>query len=194
VSATSEGDKRSMQNSFVEVLDETLDGEDSPSPYAHLADLASAMLPALGLHSQTELCIRIVDLPEMARLHEEWMGEPGATDVLSFPMDELRPRALHAVAAHGGQDEAVEPGVLGDIVICPAYVETECDEPVSQRLELLIVHGMLHLIGLDHADEIEGQEMFTVQQELLDRWRGRGQPLSAGITSQLILGMVNESD
>lgn len=194
MSATSEGDRRSMQNSFVEVLDETLDGEDSPSPYADLADLARALLPALGLNSQTELCIRIVDLPEMARLHEEWMGEPGATDVLSFPMDELRPRALGASGALGGQNEPVEPGVLGDIVICPAYVETACEDPVGPRLELLIVHGMLHLIGLDHADEIEQQEMFTVQQELLDRWRGQGEPLTRGVTSPLILGMMSESD
>lgn len=185
---TSEGDKRSTQSPSIEVVDDTVagdvDGSDIETPYAYLADLARELLPALGLHPEVELCIRVVDEEEMTRLHEDWMGEPGPTDVLSFPMDELRscPPGV-----------APEPGVLGDIVICPEFVESDCDGAVNDRLELLIVHGMLHLLGWDHADDEDRRTMFELQEQLLDRWRGRGEPLSSGMTPLAFGGSLHES-
>lgn len=186
--STSEGDKRSAPTPFIEVIDDTStadpDGTSLVTPYAYLAGLAGALVPALGLHPDVELCIRVVDEIEMTRLHETWMGEPGATDVLSFPMDELRP-CLPGTTP--------EPGVLGDIVICPAFVEAEGDGPVNERLELLIVHGMLHLLGWDHAEEADRRAMFALQEQLLDRWRGVGEPLSSGMTSPGFAGSHHES-
>ena len=135
------------------------------SVHSQLIALAEFLLPALALHSDAELCIRLVDIHEMSALHEQWMGEPGPTDVLSFPMDELRPAAL---------DHEPEVGVLGDIVMCPEVVAAEfgSGESMIQQLELLVVHGMLHLIGHDHAEDQERHEMFDLQARLLDGWRG----------------------
>lgn len=151
---------------------------------ARLCDLASTIIPALGLHPEVELCIRVVDLDEMSRLHEQWMGEPGATDVLSFPMDELRP------CPPGGTPEE---GVLGDIVICPAYVAQEGNPGVHERLELLVVHGMLHLIGMDHANDDERYQMFGLQDELLQHWRSQAQAMSQDTPSPAHAWSADES-
>ncbi len=124
---------------------------------------ARFLFSALGLHPDTELSITLISTSDMEELHVEWMHEPGATDILSFPMDELRP-----------SDDPV-PGVLGDIVICPEFVESDSDRAgmsLPQRLEFLMVHGMLHLIGYDHATEDEYDAMFAFQDELLLQWQG----------------------
>jgi probable rRNA maturation factor len=163
-----EGDKR--RSVGLELIDDSTPAL-PPDVQSRLCDLASAIIPALGLHPEVELCLRVVDLDEMARLHEQWMGEPGATDVLSFPMDELRP------CPPGVTPEA---GVLGDIVICPAYVAQEEQRGVHERLELLVVHGMLHLIGMDHADEDDYRRMFDLQDALLQQWRERPDVMSSG--------------
>jgi probable rRNA maturation factor len=149
-----------------------------------LCDLATAIISALGLHAEVELCIRVVDLDEMSVLHEQWMGEPGATDVLSFPMDELRP------CPPGGTPEE---GVLGDIVICPAYVDQEGYPDLHERLELLVVHGMLHLVGMDHADEEDQRRMFDLQEELLQQWRSQAPAMSPGTPAPTHSGSVDES-
>ena len=110
----------------------------------------------LGLAEETELAIRLVDVEEMTRLHVEWMDLPGPTDVLSFPMDELR---------IPGPGESPEPGMLGDIAICP--------DAADQPLGLLLTHGILHLLGFDHADEDEYAEMFARQSELIAAFEER---------------------
>ncbi|MDO8731981.1 MAG: rRNA maturation RNase YbeY [Actinomycetota bacterium] len=124
---------------------------------------AEFLFGALQLHPETELAITLISTADMEELHLEWMQEPGATDILSFPMDELRP----------SMDP--QPGMLGDIVICPEFVEYDTQRPgmsLSQRLEFLLVHGMLHLIGYDHATEDEYDVMFAFQDELLVQWQG----------------------
>ena len=120
------------------------------------------LLGALRLHPETELSVTFVSTSDMEELHLEWMHEPGATDILSFPMDELRP------------SDDPQPGMLGDIVICPDFVESDPERvgmSMAQRLEFLLVHGMLHLIGYDHATEDECDAMFAFQDQLLQRWR-----------------------
>ena len=149
-----------------------------------LGELASALIPALALHPEVEVCIRVVNLDEMTRLHAQWMGEAKATDVLSFPMDELRPCPPGAAA---------QPGILGDLVICPDYVAAEGHESVPERLELLVVHGMLHLIGLDHAEEDEQRRMFELQDELLRRWRQGGELVSSDALPPVLMWGVHES-
>lgn len=160
VTTTPEGDKRSAHLASVAVIDDTVQGLTAwnleAGTCSHLASLATYVMQAVDLHPDAELCIRLVDIAEMTELHERWMGEPGPTDVLSFPMDELRPTTPGQVPL---------PGVLGDIVICPAAVHT--DHALAAELELLVVHGMLHLIGLDHADPGEQQEMFALQDRIL---------------------------
>ena len=126
--------------------------------------LADFVRSELKLHPMVDVGIIFVDEAPMTELHIKWMDEPGPTDVLSFPMDELRP----------GSDEVTSPeGVLGDIVVCPQVAidqaKTAGHEPISEML-LLITHGMLHLVGFDHAEPEEEAEMFGLQKQLLHRF------------------------
>jgi len=89
------------------------------------------------------------------------MDEPGPTDVLSFPMDELRP---------GTEDQPTPAGLLGDVVLCPQVAEAQAKtagHPLSDELLLLTTHGLLHLLGFDHADAAEEKEMFGIQRDIL---------------------------
>ena len=106
----------------------------------------------------------IVDEDAMTELHVRWMDEPGPTDVLSFPMDELREPA---------EGEAPEPGVLGDIVLCPTVAERQAQEAGHSRddeLALLLTHGILHLLGYDHLEPEESVAMFALQGRILAGW------------------------
>ena len=132
-----------------------------------LADLATWLLGELRLHVECELGITLVDLDRMTGLHEDWMNEPGATDVLSFPIDELR---------SAERDVEPEPGVLGDIVLCPAFLAAQMKQSgrsLDHELAFLVVHGTLHLIGYDHMDEHELIAMFALQDQLLGEWLSR---------------------
>ena len=107
-----------------------------------------------------------------------WMGEPGPTDVLAFPMDELDLRGSAASAtghgAGGEEPDETGPAVLGDVVLCPEVAErqgAEAGHSTAAELELLCTHGVLHLLGYDHGDPEEHEEMFGLQDELLSTWR-----------------------
>ncbi len=144
----------------IEVNDESGEGVDGE----RLAALSRFVLDELRVHPQAELSILAVDVATMSSLHEQWMDESGPTDVLSFPMDELRP---------GKDGEEPEPGLLGDVVLCPvvaAEQATAAGHPTDQELDLLTTHGILHLLGFDHAEPDEEQEMFGLQTRLLARW------------------------
>ena len=129
-----------------------------------LADLSAHLIRSLRLHPDCELCVTLVDEGRMSELHEDWMQEPGPTDVLSFPMDELR-------SAAPGEEPV--PGMLGDIVLCPAFAARQAAETgrdLDSELQFLVVHGMLHLIGYDHVTQQEYDAMFALQDELLAGW------------------------
>ncbi|GII55001.1 endoribonuclease YbeY [Planotetraspora thailandica] len=135
-----------------------------------LVELAGHVLGRMGINPLAELSILIVDEPAMAVLHEQWMGEPGPTDVLAFPMDELRPGS----GAGRDDDAATDPALLGDVVLCPqvaAKQAAEAGHGAQDELELLCTHGILHLLGYDHAEPEEHAEMFGLQGELLEAWR-----------------------
>ena len=135
-----------------------------PVDEAALARLARFVLDRLRVHPLAELSILLVDSNSMAQLHVQWMDEPGPTDVLSFPMDELRP---------GKEDEEPEPGLLGDVVLCPEVAEKQAltaGHSTEEELHLLCTHGILHLLGYDHAEPDEEREMFGLQGELLSAW------------------------
>jgi probable rRNA maturation factor len=132
-----------------------------------LSDLCRFVLDRLRIHPQAELAVLLVDTDAMEQLHLQWMDEPGPTDVLSFPMDELRPTPA---------DEEPSPGLLGDVVLCPDVARTQAAQAghsVEDELHLLATHGILHLLGYDHAEPDEEREMFKLQRELLDDWRAR---------------------
>ncbi|MFV0534798.1 MAG: rRNA maturation RNase YbeY [Cumulibacter sp.] len=140
-----------------------------------LAAIADFMLGELGIHPQAELSILIVDVPHMAALNERWMGEDGATDVLAFPMDELSPATRPGVApADIADDEDDEPGIVGDIVLCPAVAISQAaaaGHTFEDELHMLTTHGILHLLGYDHMEPEEEREMFGLQGQLLKKWR-----------------------
>ncbi|MFC3995487.1 rRNA maturation RNase YbeY [Nocardiopsis sediminis] len=136
-----------------------------PADETRLSRLARFVLDAMRVHPLAELSVVLVDEEPMAELHVRWMDEPGPTDVLSFPMDELRP---------GGQDRPSEPGVLGDVIICPQVAERQAEKAghsAQDEIDLLCTHGILHLLGYDHAEPDEHKEMFGLQGELLAGWR-----------------------
>ncbi len=134
------------------------------------ADLVSVARYALGrmdVHPAAELSMVLVDSSTMADLHVQWMDLPGPTDVMSFPMDELRP---------GGRPDAAElgPAVLGDIVLCPPFAAEQAataGHSLDDELHLLTVHGILHLLGYDHAEPDEHAVMFGLQEQLLKSCR-----------------------
>lgn len=129
-----------------------------------LVKLARFVLNELRIHPQAELSILLVDEATMADYHERFMGLPGPTDVLSFPMDELRP-----------PNDGDEPplGLLGDVVLCPtvtAAQAVEHDRTPEAEADYLLVHGILHLLGHDHAEPEEKAVMFGLNDRLVAAW------------------------
>ena len=138
-----------------------------------LLALAQHVLNEMGVHPLAELSMLLVDVPAMERLHERWMHEPGATDVLAFPMDELEPSMLTG-RRDDDDDEEPAPTLLGDVVLCPEVARQQAvgaGHSTQDELQLLAVHGILHLLGYDHAEPDEEREMFGKQDELLRTWR-----------------------
>ncbi|MCC2308031.1 MULTISPECIES: rRNA maturation RNase YbeY [Cellulomonas] len=128
---------------------------------AEFAALARYVLDAMHVHPQTDLSILLVGTDVMSELHVQWMDEPGPTDVLSFPMDELRP---------GREGEQTPAGLLGDVVLCPEVAAEQArvaGHSTAEELLLLTTHGILHLLGYDHAEPEEEKEMFALQRQLL---------------------------
>ena len=139
---------------------------------ARLAAVARFTLDQMRIHPLAELSVLLVDEQAMTDLHERWMGEPGPTDVLAFPMDELRPP--HLGGHRADPDPGADPGLLGDVVLCPQVAAEQAEKAghsTQDELELLCVHGILHLLGYDHADPEDEAEMFGLQGGLLRAWR-----------------------
>jgi len=126
-----------------------------------VSDIIGFAFTQLGVHPEADVAVVFVDESAMEQLHMQWMMEPGPTDVLSFPMDELRP-------ARPG--EPAVSGILGDIVVCPTVAEKQAKDAghsAVDEMKLLTVHGLLHLLGFDHADVVEEKEMFGLQNHIL---------------------------
>jgi len=142
----------------VDIVNETTADVDAETMNA----LAAHVLAAMKVHPDADLTIVFVDEVAMEKLHIEWMDEPGPTDVLSFPMDELRP---------GSDEKPTDPGLLGDVVICPTVAERQAigaGHSTDAEIRLLLTHGILHLLGFDHAEPDEEQAMFALQRQLLE--------------------------
>jgi probable rRNA maturation factor len=131
-----------------------------------ISSQAQFVLRSLHINPAAELSVLLVDEVAMATLHEKFMDEPGPTDVLSFPMDELRA---------GTPDRVSEEGVLGDVVLCPAVAVRQGEQAghsLEVELRLLLTHGILHLLGHDHVEPEEHKVMFGLQAQLLAQWEG----------------------
>ena len=129
-----------------------------------LARLATFLFPLVRVSDDCELCITIVDEPRMEELHVQWMDLPDATDVLSFPMDELR---------SANEGEEFPSGILGDIVLCPEFARKQAADAgrtLDGELQFLTTHGILHLLGHDHMTPEEYDIMFALQDQLLAKW------------------------
>lgn len=141
----------------VEVLNETdyqIDG-------VEFQELADYVLSAMHVSPEAEMSLIFVEPDVIAALHERWLDLEGPTDVMSFPMDELRP---------GSEASPTEAGILGDIVICPEVAQAQAaraGHSSAEEMLLLTVHGILHLLGYDHAEKDEEKEMFALQRKLL---------------------------
>ena len=151
----------------IEVLNET----DMVLDEMELVACSRYVLEAMNVHPGADLCLKLVDEAAMEVLHVQWMDLPGPTDVMSFPMDELRP---------GRDGQEPEEGVLGDIVLCPSVAARQAavaGHGADDELHLLTVHGVLHLLGYDHAEPDEEREMFELQRTLLLTFlAGRSRP------------------
>ncbi|WP_027588324.1 rRNA maturation RNase YbeY [Acidipropionibacterium thoenii] len=129
-----------------------------------LVALAAFAMNRLRIHPDAELSILLVDEATMESYHQKFMGLPGPTDVLSFPMDELRAP---------GDDESEPNGVLGDIVLCPEVTAGQAAEngrTPDGEAEYLLIHGLLHLLGHDHAEPEEKRVMFGLNDEIISSW------------------------
>jgi probable rRNA maturation factor len=132
--------------------------------------VARYALDEMGVNPLAELSVLLVDTEYMAELNHRWMGGDGPTDVLAFPMDE-------GSIDHGpGEPPTGEPTLLGDIVLAPGVAAGQAaaaGHTAADELHLLTVHGLLHLLGYDHAEPEEEREMFGLQSRLLTGWQAQ---------------------
>jgi probable rRNA maturation factor len=129
------------------------------APESEVESLLAFGISYMELHPDCELSVTFVDDAEMEELHIKWMDEPGTTDVLSFPMD--MPES---------KDEAV---TLGDIVIDPIVAAEQAataGHSTEHEIFILASHGLLHILGYDHADKDEEKVMFELQETIVKKW------------------------
>jgi probable rRNA maturation factor len=114
----------------------------------------------MELNPECEISMSFVDVQEMEELHIKWMDEDGPTDVLSFPMD--MPEKKNDIVT------------LGDIVISPAVAAkqaTDAGHSTEDEIFILATHGLLHILGYDHADKDEEKVMFALQEKIVEEWK-----------------------
>jgi probable rRNA maturation factor len=129
------------------------------APESEVESLLIFALDYMELHPECDLSVTFVDDKEMEELHIKWMDEPGTTDVLSFPMDMPE-----------NKDDAV---TLGDIVIDPivaAEQAASAGHSTDHEIFILASHGLLHILGYDHADKDEEKVMFELQETIVKKW------------------------
>ncbi len=132
------------------------------APEREIESLLTFGISYMDLHPECELSVTFVDDKEMEELHIKWMDEPGTTDVLSFPMD----------MPEGKND----PVMLGDIVIDPIVAQNQAataGHSTEHEIYILAAHGLLHILGYDHADKDEEKVMFNMQETIVKKWEAK---------------------
>ena len=126
---------------------------DRAVPAEELRALARDTLIGEGVVGPSELSLSFVGAEEIAELHERFMDEPGPTDVLSFPLDEVG----EATGPEGAR-------LLGDVVVAPREAARNNPDDPDAELRLLVVHGILHLLGYDHEEDGARARMWERQE------------------------------
>ena len=148
-----------------------------PVDVARWAELARQVLAARGVKGETEVSLLFVDEQAIAALNEQFLGQAGPTDVLSFPIED-DPVPSGRSPDYGGSGPGADPEevaltLLGDVVVCPAVAARNAEDhqvSVEDEVALLVVHGLLHLLGMDHENEAEAERMEALERQLLDRF------------------------
>ena len=151
--------------------------QDHPIDVAFWAGLARQVLEARGIKGEAEVSLLFVDEEAIAALNAQFLGKTGPTDVLSFPIED-EPGPTGRSPDFGGSGPGVSPEqgalmLLGDVVICPAVAArnaVEHEVSFEDEVALLVVHGLLHLLGLDHEAEAEAERMEAIERQLLARF------------------------
>ena len=140
--------------------------------------LARMVLDEEQVPEEAEMSVIFVDEQAMSDLHERFLGGSGPTDVLAFPMDDdVAPGGRQPDQGGRGPGSPAEasdpPTVVGDVVVCPQVAQRQAGEnrSVDDEVALLVVHGVLHLLNYDHAEDQESEAMRTRERELLARFR-----------------------
>jgi probable rRNA maturation factor len=135
-----------------------------------------AVLGRLGVEGEAELSVIFVDETHIARLNQHHLGHEGPTDVLAFPIDGTPDVSTSGLApGRATEDPDDQPLLLGDVVVCPAVAERQAPGhagTLDDELALLIVHGILHVMGMDHAGDDEREAMQARERELLAALHG----------------------
>ncbi len=150
---------------------ENRDAADSDIDLHSLCELALSVLTGEGV-SAGQLDLHLVDKEAMAELNEEHMGHTGPTDVLSFPLDATGPLAGAEPDSGFKWDELDGEPMLGDVVLCPEVAEAQASSHVGSidgEFQLLVIHGVLHVLGHDHAEPDETALMRSRERAHLDR-------------------------
>lgn len=141
--------------------------------------LAEQVLEAEGVRGEAELSVLFVDEAVMADLNRQFHGKEGPTDVLAFPIDEdpieggRSPDSGGTGPGYSPPEPEDMPILLGDVVICPTVAAANAPEHAGtydDEVALLLVHGILHLLGMDHLDDEEAEEMEARERDLLARF------------------------
>lgn len=144
-----------------------------------LVRLARDVLTAQGVKPDSELSMLFVDETAMAELNKRFLGKDGPTDVLSFPIDDddvvEGGRSPDSLGPGPGPDpeQSDPPTLLGDVVVCPAVAARNAPGHAgtyADEMALLVVHGILHILGMDHEDAEEAEAMEKRERELLARF------------------------
>jgi probable rRNA maturation factor len=155
--------------------------EDEPVDLARWVQLATAVLLDSGVRGEAELSLLFVSEPAIAELNQRYMGASGPTDVLAFPIDDPIDAGRWPDSGSTGPDrEPPELGelplLLGDVVVCPSVAARQAPTHAGSyddELALLVVHGILHVLGMDHAEPDEAAAMQARERELLDKHHHR---------------------
>jgi len=129
-------------------------------PGTEVSSLLTFAMRELKLNPECDLNVGFIDDKYMSELHIKWMDEPGSTDVLSFPMD---------MPEHEG-----EVVTLGDIMISPTFAAAQAltaGHCAEHEIYILATHGLLHIIGYDHAEPSEEKIMFALQEQIVEKWK-----------------------
>ena len=148
------------------------DEQDEPLPADDLRRMAEVVMEEEGLPASSEVTILAVADDQMADYNERFMSRPGPTDVLAFPLEQLEPGRVPRPPVNG------PPLNLGDVIIAPAYIQRQASDrevTFDDELALMVTHGILHLLGYDHIEEVEAQVMEHREAQILRRV-GRTRP------------------